>query len=76
MDNWKCTGILKGDGSPVNGSSGQPGAMNTMVGSTVQTSQNALNGSAAGRYFFPPLDAPRAGSRYGHLLPPFSDRAL
>nr|XP_046189171.1 nucleoporin SEH1-like [Oncorhynchus gorbuscha] len=49
MDNWKCTGILKGDGSPVNGSSGQPGAMNTMVGSTVQTSQNALNGSAAGR---------------------------
>ncbi|KAK6325939.1 hypothetical protein J4Q44_G00015830 [Coregonus suidteri] len=70
MDNWKCTGILKGDGSPVNGSSGQPSAMNTVVGSTVQTSQSALNGSAAGRYFFPTLDAPRAGSRYGHLLPP------
>ncbi|CAB1321413.1 unnamed protein product [Coregonus sp. 'balchen'] len=48
MDNWKCTGILKGDGSPVNGSSGQPSAMNTVVGSTVQTSQSALNGSAAG----------------------------
>ncbi|XP_010878662.1 nucleoporin SEH1 isoform X2 [Esox lucius] len=49
MDNWKCTGILKGDGSPVNGSSGQPSAMNTVVGSAVQASQNALNGSAAGR---------------------------
>lgn len=24
------------------------------------------------RYFFPPLDPPRAGSRYGHLLPPSS----
>ncbi|XP_010878661.1 nucleoporin SEH1 isoform X1 [Esox lucius] len=70
MDNWKCTGILKGDGSPVNGSSGQPSAMNTVVGSAVQASQNALNGSAAGRYFFPALDPPRAGSRFGQLLPP------
>ncbi len=24
------------------------------------------------RYFFPPLDPPRAGTRYGHLLPPSS----
>ena len=24
------------------------------------------------RYFFPPLDLPRAGTRYGHLLPPSS----
>ncbi|KAL0963297.1 hypothetical protein UPYG_G00304310 [Umbra pygmaea] len=69
MDNWKCTGILKGDGSPVNGSSGQPSALNTLVGSSLQTSQNALNGCAAGRYFFPPLDPPRAGSRFGQLLP-------
>ncbi|KAM6936066.1 nucleoporin SEH1 isoform 1-T1 [Lycodopsis pacificus] len=72
MDNWKCTGILKGDGSPLTGSSGQPTAMSTVVGSSVQTSQNALNGMSAGRYFFPPLDPPRAGTRYGHLLPPSS----
>lgn len=49
MDNWKCTGILKGDGSPLTGLSGQPTAMNTMVGSLGQTSQNALNGMSAGR---------------------------
>ncbi|CAG05024.1 unnamed protein product [Tetraodon nigroviridis] len=72
MDNWKCTGILKGDGSPLSGSSGQPTAMNTIVGSSVHTSQNALNGMSAGRYFFPPLDPPRAGTVYGHLLPPSS----
>ncbi|RXN05911.1 centrosomal protein of 192 kDa-like [Labeo rohita] len=30
MDNWKCTGILKGDGSPV---SGQPGALSGILGS-------------------------------------------
>ncbi|XP_070768064.1 nucleoporin SEH1 [Enoplosus armatus] len=72
MDNWKCTGILKGDGSPLTGSSGQPTAMSTVVGSSVQTSQSALNGMSAGRYFFPPLDPPRAGTRYGHLLPPSS----
>lgn len=49
MDNWKCTGILKGDGSPLSGSSGQPTAMSTVVGSSVQTSQNLLNGTSAGR---------------------------
>lgn len=49
MDNWKCTGILKGDGSPLSGSSGQPTAMSTIVGSSVHTSQNALNGMSAGR---------------------------
>lgn len=49
MDNWKCTGILKGDGSPLTGLSGQPTAMSTVVGSSVHTSQNALNGLSAGR---------------------------
>lgn len=49
MDNWKCTGILKGDGSPLTGSSGQPTAMSTTVGSSVHASQNALNGMSAGR---------------------------
>lgn len=49
MDNWKCTGILKGDGSPLSGTSGQPTAMSTVVGSSVQTSQSILNGTSAGR---------------------------
>ncbi|KPP74554.1 nucleoporin seh1-like [Scleropages formosus] len=70
MDNWKCTGILKGDGSPVIGSSGQPVALSAAGGSSALASQNALNGVMAGRYFFPPLDPPWAGSRYAHLLPP------
>ncbi|XP_067402161.1 centrosomal protein of 192 kDa [Emydura macquarii macquarii] len=72
MDNWKCTGILKGNGSPVNGSS-QQGMFNASIGSATTSLQNSLNGSAAGRYFFPPLDSPRAGSRwssYAQLLPP------
>uniref|UniRef100_A0A672NE84 Nucleoporin seh1-like n=1 Tax=Sinocyclocheilus grahami TaxID=75366 RepID=A0A672NE84_SINGR len=42
MDNWKCTGILRGDGSPVNGSGhaaalsavGVPGAAQMLVGAT------------------------------------------
>lgn len=46
MDNWKCTGILKGDGSPVYGSSGQPGALSGVLGSAA--AQSALNG-ATGR---------------------------
>ncbi|MEQ2161401.1 hypothetical protein GOODEAATRI_009296, partial [Goodea atripinnis] len=49
MENWKCTGILKGDGSPLTGSSGQPTAMSVVVGSSVQNSQNILNGMSAGR---------------------------
>ncbi|XP_030408563.1 nucleoporin SEH1 isoform X1 [Gopherus evgoodei] len=72
MDNWKCTGILKGNGSPVNGSS-QQGMFNASLGSANTSLQNSLNGSAAGRYFFPSLDSPRAGSRwssYAQLLPP------
>uniref|UniRef100_A0A2K5M3G6 Nucleoporin SEH1 n=1 Tax=Cercocebus atys TaxID=9531 RepID=A0A2K5M3G6_CERAT len=72
MDNWKCTGILKGNGSPVNGSS-QQGNSNPSLGSNIPSLQNSLNGSSAGRYFFPPLDSPRAGSRwssYAQLLPP------
>ncbi|KAM6350320.1 nucleoporin SEH1 isoform 2-T2 [Podargus strigoides] len=72
MDNWKCTGILKGNGSPVNGSS-QQGIFNTSLGSANTSLQNSLNGSSASRYFFPPLDSPRAGSRWSshaQLLPP------
>ncbi|XP_011792053.1 PREDICTED: nucleoporin SEH1 [Colobus angolensis palliatus] len=72
MDNWKCTGILKGNGSPVNGSS-QQGNSNPSLGSNIPGLHNSLNGSSAGRYFFPPLDSPRAGSRwssYAQLLPP------
>uniref|UniRef100_A0AAY4DBY9 Nucleoporin SEH1 n=1 Tax=Denticeps clupeoides TaxID=299321 RepID=A0AAY4DBY9_9TELE len=58
MDNWKCTGILKGDGSPANGASGQAGIINP-VGSAALTAQSALN-VLAGRkgkpvHFPPPL---------------------
>ncbi|XP_039425496.1 centrosomal protein of 192 kDa [Corvus cornix cornix] len=72
MDSWKCTGILKGNGSPVNGSS-QQGIFNASLGSANTSLQNSLNGSSASRYFFPPLDSPRAGSRWSshaQLLPP------
>ncbi|XP_072184178.1 centrosomal protein of 192 kDa [Excalfactoria chinensis] len=72
MDNWKCTGILKGNGSPVNGGS-QQGIFNASLGSANTSLQNSLNGSSASRYFFPPLDSPRAGSRWSshaQLLPP------
>ncbi|XP_050794782.1 nucleoporin SEH1 isoform X5 [Gopherus flavomarginatus] len=48
MDNWKCTGILKGNGSPVNGSS-QQGMFNAPLGSANTSLQNSLNGSTAGR---------------------------
>nr|XP_060628711.1 centrosomal protein of 192 kDa [Anolis sagrei ordinatus] len=73
MDNWKCTGILKGNGSPVNASSSQQGAFNAPFGTSNTSLQNSVNGTSAGRYFFPPLDSPRAGSRwssYAQLLPP------
>jgi len=46
MSNWKCTSILKGDGSPVYGSSGQPGSLSAVLGSA--SAQSALNG-ATGR---------------------------
>ncbi|XP_012368414.1 nucleoporin SEH1 [Octodon degus] len=72
MDNWKCTGILKGNGSPVSGSS-QQGNSSPSLGSNIPNLHSSLNGSSAGRYFFPPLDSPRAGSRwssYTQLLPP------
>lgn len=48
MDNWKCTGILKGNGSPVNGGS-QQGIFNTSLGSANTSLQNSLNGSSASR---------------------------
>ncbi|KAI2652572.1 Nucleoporin SEH1 [Labeo rohita] len=68
MDNWKCTGILRGDGSPVNGSSGHAAALSTVS----REHYTHLCGwfEAAGMYFFPHLDSPRAGSRLAHLLPP------
>uniref|UniRef100_A0A8C4KYE3 Nucleoporin SEH1 n=1 Tax=Equus asinus TaxID=9793 RepID=A0A8C4KYE3_EQUAS len=47
MDNWKCTGILKGNGSPVNGSS-QQGNSNPSLGSNIPNLQNSLNGSSVG----------------------------
>ncbi|XP_058412722.1 centrosomal protein of 192 kDa isoform X5 [Diceros bicornis minor] len=47
MDNWKCTGILKGNGSPVNGSS-QQGNSNPSLGSNISNLQNSLNGSSVG----------------------------
>lgn len=46
MDNWKCTGILKGDGSRVFGTSNQPAALSTVVGSA--SAQSAFN-TATGR---------------------------
>uniref|UniRef100_A0A8D2CZC6 SEH1 like nucleoporin n=1 Tax=Sciurus vulgaris TaxID=55149 RepID=A0A8D2CZC6_SCIVU len=48
MDNWKCTGILKGNRSPVSGSS-QQGNSNPSLGSTTPSLQNSLNGSSASR---------------------------
>ncbi|XP_064204763.1 nucleoporin SEH1 isoform X1 [Anguilla rostrata] len=58
MGTWKCTGILKGDGSPVSGSSGQQGAPNAAGGPGAP--QGSLNGTLAGRdgqraHFAPPL---------------------
>ncbi|KAM6217480.1 nucleoporin SEH1 [Rhynchocyon petersi] len=46
MDNWKCTGILKGNGSPVSGNS-QQGNTNSSFGSNIPNLQNSLNGSSA-----------------------------
>ncbi|XP_068849763.1 centrosomal protein of 192 kDa [Capricornis sumatraensis] len=60
MDNWKCTGILKGNGSPVNGSS-QQGNSNPSIGSNIPSLQNSLNGSSAGRRRAP---GPGAASRF------------
>ncbi|XP_059736760.1 nucleoporin SEH1 isoform X11 [Bos taurus] len=57
MDNWKCTGILKGNGSPVNGSS-QQGNSNPSVGSNIPSLQNSLNGSSAGRLCSPKHEVP------------------
>ncbi|XP_021006826.1 nucleoporin SEH1 isoform X2 [Mus caroli] len=48
MDNWKCTGILKGNGSPVNGSS-QLGNSNPSLSSNIPNLQNSLNGTSASR---------------------------
>lgn len=49
MDNWKCTGILKGNGSPVNASSTQQGVFNAPLGTTNANLQNSVNGTSAGR---------------------------
>ncbi|XP_056598184.1 nucleoporin SEH1 isoform X3 [Triplophysa dalaica] len=46
MDNWKCTGILRGDGSPVN-SSGHAAALNAMGVSAA--GQLLVGASSAGR---------------------------
>lgn len=47
MDNWKCTGVLKGDGNPVNSS--QQGFSVSSVGSTNQSLPNSVNGSSSAR---------------------------
>ncbi|XP_053252573.1 nucleoporin SEH1 isoform X3 [Podarcis raffonei] len=49
MDNWKCTGILKGNGSPVNASSAQQGVFNAPLGTANSSLQNSVNGTSAGR---------------------------
>nr|XP_028593242.1 nucleoporin SEH1 isoform X2 [Podarcis muralis] len=49
MDNWKCTGILKGNGSPVNASSTQQGVFNAPLGTANSSLQNSVNGTSAGR---------------------------
>ncbi|TSV28438.1 Nucleoporin SEH1 [Bagarius yarrelli] len=48
MDNWKCTGILRGDGSPVNGSSVTAAALNTAPLSGAPNS--GVGAVSAGRY--------------------------
>ncbi|XP_027290171.1 nucleoporin SEH1 isoform X2 [Cricetulus griseus] len=48
MDNWKCTGILNGKDSPVNGSS-QLENSNPSLSSNTPNLQNSLHGSSAGR---------------------------
>ncbi|XP_018618564.1 nucleoporin SEH1-like isoform X1 [Scleropages formosus] len=57
MDNWKCTGVLKGDGSLVNGAPSQASSLSSSVGTPTQGS---LNGTSAGRTgtrtsFSPPM---------------------
>lgn len=48
MDNWKCTGILRGDGSPVNGSSGLTAALSTV--GVPGAAQMVVGAASAGRY--------------------------
>lgn len=48
MDNWKCTGILRGDGSPVNSSSISVAGLNAAVPPGAQTS--GVGAAGAGRY--------------------------
>ncbi|XP_078397186.1 nucleoporin SEH1 isoform X2 [Cetorhinus maximus] len=50
MDNWKCTGILKGDGSPVNNAllQQQVGILNPSTVFSNSASQNTLNGMSSG----------------------------
>lgn len=48
MDNWKCTGILRGDGSPVNGSSGHAAALSAV--GIPGAAQMVVGAASAGRY--------------------------
>ncbi|EGW15115.1 Nucleoporin SEH1 [Cricetulus griseus] len=48
MDNWKCTGILNGKGSPVNGGSYLGNSIPSLSSNTPNL-QNSLHGSSAGR---------------------------
>ncbi|KAI5091081.1 nucleoporin SEH1, partial [Silurus meridionalis] len=47
MDNWKCTGVLRGDGSPVNSSSVSAAGLNAAVPSGAQNS--GMGAVSAGR---------------------------
>lgn len=47
MDNWKCTGILRGDGSPVNGSSGPSSALSAV--GVPGAAQMIVGAASAGR---------------------------
>uniref|UniRef100_A0A9J7XZU7 SEH1-like (S. cerevisiae) n=1 Tax=Cyprinus carpio carpio TaxID=630221 RepID=A0A9J7XZU7_CYPCA len=47
MDNWKCTGILRGDGSPVNGSSGHAAALSAV--GIPGAAQMVVGAASAGR---------------------------
>lgn len=49
MDNWKCTGILRGDGSPVNGSAGQSVALSAVSPAGLQAQNSVVGAASAGR---------------------------
>ncbi|XP_028820010.1 nucleoporin SEH1 isoform X2 [Denticeps clupeoides] len=49
MDNWKCTGILRGDGSPVNGAAAHGTVVGAAGTAVSAAAQQPLVGASAGR---------------------------